>query len=76
MHVYKYVYICVATPDVSLCDNLWYNSLWTIINHIQTSCKIDYFVITVQQSLCVPYTHKAVSVYYVTDDNKYRYVDS
>ena len=28
----------------------------------------------VQQSLCVPHTHEAVSAHYVTDDNKYRYV--
>ena len=50
---------------------------YELINLMHTDIlEIDHFVVMVQQSLCLPHTHEAVSAHYVTDDNKYRYADS
>ena len=61
-----------------MCNMVWAHTSknYELINLIQTSCNIDHFVAVVQQSLCVPQTHEAVSAHYVTDDNTYRYADS
>ena len=72
----------VITHEVRI--EIKYQNLFGVIlqlinpdTYVSTHCTIFSAIeLWVQQSLCVPHTHEAVSARYVTDDNKYRYADS